>query len=643
MLLKKHDKTAETKMKKSTLKAVTAHVVKAALMCSCALILTAGFAKAQTYSRLISFGDSLSDNGNLFIVSMATQPPAPYNQRFTNQLVWMEYLTPTILRGANSLATTTGSIGYGFGGSRTDALATPGPGVTSQLNEMFLGAGGTFGANDVVSLWGGANDIFQGLPTAALNPSTASTVMGGISMSAAANMVTHTNTALSRGAKTVLVFNLPDLGSTPQFSGDFNASSLSSLSSSTFNGALKSGLNASAAANRSANIISVDVNALFAAALSNPQAFGFDNVRAQCLLTPACVTGGAAIQDKYLFWDGVHPTGAGHRLVAAASYQYLYTPTLSKGVGQLTQGAYLSRQDQATDFARRLGGLKEGKKAYIEAVVQHTNSQTSQSRQMMIGGAVTRQDQDTLDLDLTGFRAGGLSMVSPSLGLAVGGSLLSGQTRALGVSADVTELGLDGGLVWRKGTFFAGATVGYSLSDFTNYQRETTISALKLAKNRISVGTVNAGAQAGVTYKLSEAFGLTPLVRLHHTQSTMERFSETGALATVAYEERKLSATSAALELQGHAHLSEKTHVGVTLGYEALLSQENAAIKGKLIDNTANAFSQNLDDLTGRGVNVGVALWHNYGDFSLKARLNAQKSDEGYESSQATLSFQRSF
>ncbi|MBW8882588.1 MAG: autotransporter domain-containing esterase, partial [Asticcacaulis sp.] len=50
------------------------------------LAMAAG-AQAQSYSRLISFGDSLSDNGNLYTATSGTQPPAPYNHRFTNDLV----------------------------------------------------------------------------------------------------------------------------------------------------------------------------------------------------------------------------------------------------------------------------------------------------------------------------------------------------------------------------------------------------------------------------------------------------------------------------------------------------------------------------------------------------------------------------
>lgn len=47
--------------------------IAALTMAACAV---AGAAGAQTYNRLVVFGDSLSDNGNLFAATAGTQPPA---------------------------------------------------------------------------------------------------------------------------------------------------------------------------------------------------------------------------------------------------------------------------------------------------------------------------------------------------------------------------------------------------------------------------------------------------------------------------------------------------------------------------------------------------------------------------------------
>ena len=53
-----------------------------ALLGATALSLLATAASAQTFSRVVSFGDSLTDNGNFFKFSLLTKgvgsPPAPY-------------------------------------------------------------------------------------------------------------------------------------------------------------------------------------------------------------------------------------------------------------------------------------------------------------------------------------------------------------------------------------------------------------------------------------------------------------------------------------------------------------------------------------------------------------------------------------
>ena len=81
----------------------------------------AASAEAQTYDRLVVFGDSLSDNGNLFLISGGTQPPSPpYARRFSNGPTFVELLG---FNAANFNGSVTGSINYAFGGSRTDASA----------------------------------------------------------------------------------------------------------------------------------------------------------------------------------------------------------------------------------------------------------------------------------------------------------------------------------------------------------------------------------------------------------------------------------------------------------------------------------------------------------------------------------------
>ncbi|MFW2344966.1 MAG: SGNH/GDSL hydrolase family protein, partial [Brevundimonas mediterranea] len=145
---------------------LTGGAVAALVVAACAF---AGSASAQTYNRLVVFGDSLSDNGNLYLASGGTQPPSPpyYQGRFSTGPVFTELLG---FNAVNFTGSVSGSINYAFGGARTDASAGPPPGMLTQL-AAYTSRGGTFGSNDLVSVLGGANDIFQGLPAAGASAS----------------------------------------------------------------------------------------------------------------------------------------------------------------------------------------------------------------------------------------------------------------------------------------------------------------------------------------------------------------------------------------------------------------------------------------------------------------------------------------
>ena len=276
----------------------------------------ASAANAQSYGRLVVFGDSLSDNGNLFVASGGTQPPSPpyFQGRFSNGPVFTELLGFTAGRSAAG-APRTGSINYAYGGARTDSSAFP-PGMRNQLLQYTSG-GGTFSSTDLVSVLGGANNIFQAFPGAAASPSTAQSTMQAVAVAAAADVNFIVNSIAGAGAGTILVSNLPSLGITPQFSASNPAvgaqgSALADFAGTTFNSALLTGLTNVAAARPNTNNILVDLYKIGATLAGNPGAFGLTNVTAPCFNgVTVCATPGT-----YLYWDGVHPTAAGHQLLA---------------------------------------------------------------------------------------------------------------------------------------------------------------------------------------------------------------------------------------------------------------------------------------------------------------------------------------
>ena len=147
------------------MKALMTGAASAAL--AVALTVSAGAASAQSYDRLVVLGDSLSDNGNLYGATQGAQPASPpyWQGRFSDGRTFAEQLGFTT---ANFSGPVTGSINLAFGGARTDAQTMP-PGMQVQL-ASYLQRGGRFGSGDLVSVLGGANNIFQGLPVAGRRP-----------------------------------------------------------------------------------------------------------------------------------------------------------------------------------------------------------------------------------------------------------------------------------------------------------------------------------------------------------------------------------------------------------------------------------------------------------------------------------------
>ena len=135
----------------------------AAALLACTVAATPAAAAESPFSALFVIGDSLSDNGNLYLATGNATPTSPpyYQGRFSSGPVFTERLG---FNATNFMGPVTGSINYAFGGARTDSQASP-PGMRNQL-AAYLGAGGRFGSGDLVSILGGANNIFQGLPAA---------------------------------------------------------------------------------------------------------------------------------------------------------------------------------------------------------------------------------------------------------------------------------------------------------------------------------------------------------------------------------------------------------------------------------------------------------------------------------------------
>ena len=248
----------------------------------------------NTFTSFVVLGDSLSDNGNL--PPTAAPPPPYFAGKFTNGDVWNEAIA------AEFTAAGLLSQNFAFGGATTAGGGFAPPSLDEQVALTFSSIPpAALGDNPLFSIWAGANDIFG--PLDAGTPELAPAIA-----SAAADNVAATILGLSTfGIDDFLVFNLPDIGQTPSYLGDADAS----LASATFNAQLANNIVGLEAIGL--NIIEVDIASLFLNAVMNPASFGLTNASDACIanLFSTCDP------SSWLFWDTVHPTAFGHELVQA--------------------------------------------------------------------------------------------------------------------------------------------------------------------------------------------------------------------------------------------------------------------------------------------------------------------------------------
>jgi phospholipase/lecithinase/hemolysin len=299
--------------------------------CWSGALMSASAAQAAGFSAEYVFGDSLSDVGNVYLATSGIKPASPYvNRQFSNGPVWVQDLAGRL--GLPALTPSlAGGSDYAFGGATTGFPSTNNPlvpNLTQQVDTFFSGHASA-PSDALYTLSIGANDLFAILKSG-LTPQQAA----GAAAAAALVVASEAGDLAAAGAKDLVLFDVPDLGVTPQITalGSHAASAAATALSAYFDEQVLIDL----APVEAAGLTVFDLNtyALLDKAVQDPSAFGFSNVTAPCWTGgfTGSATGGSlcstlpAVQDTYLFWDDVHPTAAGHLLVADAALSALGLP-----------------------------------------------------------------------------------------------------------------------------------------------------------------------------------------------------------------------------------------------------------------------------------------------------------------------------
>lgn len=537
-----------------------------------ALLAVAGSASAQDYNRLVVFGDSLSDNGNLYLATGGTQPPSPpyWQGRFSDGKTFVEQLG---FDAANFNGSVTGSINMAFGGARTDVQAAP---LSMQLQlANYVSRGGKFGSSDLVSVLGGANNIFQGLPAAGASSNPTAT-MGATSKASANDVASLVGAVAQAGAGTIVVTNLPRLSVTPQFRNTA-AAPLADYAVTTFNSALYTNLASVAAANSGANIIQVDLFTAGDALAANPDAFGIKNATAACFNgVTVCSNPG-----EYFYFDGVHPTTKGHSIIASLVNDYIYYGTAGSRMAVLGETSWHHREDDLDEATRILStrdGWGEGTRLTMSALASTAKTDAR--------GAIEEAKTDGYGVKLA------LETGNETLRFGLAGGIRQSELDAGVVKADIDNFSVDVYGGWRSDRSFVNVAAGAAQDDYNDIRRLTALAPLVHTSNARGK-SFGARAQGGMWFQHGN-LGISPRVAVAWVNTSVDDFFEAGPVADYAYAERKLDAVTGEVAVRLE-HGTERMQFFVEGGWRDTLSDNSDDMRTGIQGNTAKVLAQSVD------------------------------------------------
>jgi len=263
---------------------------------------------AGNISNIIVFGDSLSDNGNVFAASNNTYPSPPYyNGRWSNGPTWVEY----VANAANASL-----YNYAFGGSEACNTfkhnGTVRPNLADQIDLFRNNANSSSlnTANDLYVVWIGANDYFN----AATSPGQ---LFSGFPPKVVECVSNGINTILNDfQPKRLLVLDIPPLGATPVARNYSEAAQwFGNQITEWHNSELKKAVQKIQQNNQNTSFTLVDTPKIFNNATANAQQYNIADTTDSCFV--ANETNVCSDPNSYLFWDEVHPTTHTHKILAS--------------------------------------------------------------------------------------------------------------------------------------------------------------------------------------------------------------------------------------------------------------------------------------------------------------------------------------
>jgi phospholipase/lecithinase/hemolysin len=284
------------------------------------------------FDRIVVFGTSLSDPGNAFTLLGTNATPPDYavdpflipdrpyakgGHHFSNGPTWVEQFARPLGLAASARPAFRGAGGtnYAVGGARAydDGMNVNLP---DQVRRFLQDAGGEAASSSLYVIEMGGNDLRDALLAAVGGGDPAAILSAALFSISDSIMQLYV-----AGARDFLVWSAPDIGRTPAISalgGTLPAGQLTVL----FNAGLDGLLAQLTPALPGVRFTRLDAYAKLNTIIAAPQLFGLRNVTSACI-TPSAPPFACKKADEFLFWDGIHPTKAGHGILAHEAAQVL--------------------------------------------------------------------------------------------------------------------------------------------------------------------------------------------------------------------------------------------------------------------------------------------------------------------------------
>lgn len=529
---------------------------------------------AAPYSSLYVFGDSLSDAGHF------ADPDASADSRlrFTNR-AGPTYLpgepfapvAPMLLGRQLGLAETglgpathgdqlAGGNNHAIGGWRTDQILQSITGTPDTPG--YLSNGQRADPHALYYLTAGGNDFIQGR------------VLSQAQAHAAADrLLASVSTLQQAGARTIMVWMLPDLGMTPT-TYPTGLGHLVTPLSAAFNRQLLGGLGSI-----DAQIIPLNVPGLFAEVLATPEPFGLvpgDGAVGTCFNGQLCdenphygINSATPDPSKLLFNDGAHPTTTGHRLIADYAWSLLAAPWEITLLPEMAHSSLRSHQDELRSQWQtpwQAVGEWQVLLAASDQTTRHEAQSTSaqgkgRGQQLLLGTSYRPSEHWRLGI-ANGFEHQQLEAGSADSRYRMDSYLLSAFSQYRGDHA------------------WADLTLTGALTRFDSQRRFALGIQTRTEEGKTQGSAFAAGGRLGFDLaKPDSAWHLSPFVSAHYGRTTVQGYRENGNRTTaLAFADQQRNSRRLGVGLQGTLPLGKRLSLQGEVSHEREFEHSRQAL-----------------------------------------------------------------